>query len=137
MTENKIVLHFPPHLVDKPLIYRLSRDFDLEFNILKASVTPQEEGILVLELKGKDEDYKRAIEYLKENGVEVQPLTQDINLNYDLCTHCGLCLPICPVEALVKDSETEEIKFIKERCIACELCVKVCPYKAIEVSIDV
>lgn len=137
MAENKVVLHFPPQLVDKPLIYKLSRDFALEFNILKASVTPQEEGILVLELKGKDEDYKRAIDYLKENGVGVQPLTQDINLNYDVCTHCGLCLSICPVEALVKDSETEEVKFIKERCIACELCVKVCPYKAIEVNIDV
>jgi len=136
MTESKVVLHFPPHLVDKPLIYKLSRDFNLEFNILKASVTPQEEGILVLELKGDDDNFQRAIAYLKENGVDVQALTQDINLNYELCIHCGLCVPICPVSALVKDGETDEVKFVKEKCIACELCGKVCPYNAIEVSLN-
>ena len=136
MTNKKIVLHFPPNLVDKPIIYKLSQEFGLEFNILKASVTPKEEGLLVLELKGEDTRYNSAIDYLKKEGVKVQPLSQDITLNLDKCTNCGLCIPICPVSALEKVSETEEIRFLKERCIACELCVKVCPYGALEVNFN-
>ena len=50
---RRIVLHFPKRLVDRPLVYRLIKDYNLEFNILKALVTPEEEGLLVLELKGK------------------------------------------------------------------------------------
>ncbi|UCC96223.1 MAG: NIL domain-containing protein, partial [Candidatus Omnitrophota bacterium] len=49
MYAQKIVLHFPSNLVDKPIIYKLSKDFDLEFNILKAFVNPKEEGLMVLE----------------------------------------------------------------------------------------
>ena len=50
---RKVVLRFPHRLVDKPIIYRLVKDYDLQFNILKASITPKEEGLLVLELSGK------------------------------------------------------------------------------------
>ena len=64
MYSQKIVLHFPSNLVDKPIIYKLSKDFDLEFNILKASVNPDEEGLMVLELKGDKKEYDRAY-YIK------------------------------------------------------------------------
>ncbi|MBU2257859.1 MAG: NIL domain-containing protein, partial [Candidatus Omnitrophica bacterium] len=68
MITKRIVLHFPQRLVDKPIVYKLIRDFNLEFNILKAYVTPQEEGLMVLELKGKDEDYQKGIKYLESSG---------------------------------------------------------------------
>ena len=54
---KKIVLRFPRRLVERPIIYRLVKDYDLEFNILKASVTPEEEGLLILELKGDQKEY--------------------------------------------------------------------------------
>ncbi|MCK4912607.1 MAG: NIL domain-containing protein, partial [Candidatus Omnitrophica bacterium] len=66
MYSQKIVLRFPFALVDKPIIYKLTKDFNLEFNILKAVVNPEEEGVMVLELKGDEEEYKKAIKYLKE-----------------------------------------------------------------------
>ena len=47
----KVVIHFPRDLVNKPIICRLVKDFDLEFNVLKAEVNPDEEGLMVLELK--------------------------------------------------------------------------------------
>ena len=53
---KRIVLHFPRRLVDRPIVSRLVRDFNLDFNILKASVTPDEEGLLVLELPGDSEE---------------------------------------------------------------------------------
>ncbi|MBC8436540.1 MAG: (Fe-S)-binding protein, partial [Candidatus Omnitrophica bacterium] len=39
MTSQKIVLHFPRRMVDQPIVYKLVKDFDLKFNILKAHVT--------------------------------------------------------------------------------------------------
>ncbi|MEE9366326.1 MAG: NIL domain-containing protein, partial [Dehalococcoidales bacterium] len=49
---KRVVLHFPRRLVEQPVVYRLVKDYNLEFNILRASITaePEEEGLLVLEL---------------------------------------------------------------------------------------
>jgi len=61
MTVKRIVLHFPSRLVDQPIVYRMVKDFDLQFNILKAYVTPREEGLLVLELSGEDKNFDKAL----------------------------------------------------------------------------
>jgi ferredoxin len=133
MVSHKIVLHFPQKLVDQPIVYRLVKDFDLEFNILKAQVTPEEEGLMVLGLKGERHNYDKAIKYLKEVGVKVQPLSRDVTRDEDRCTHCGVCIPICPTDALIIEAKTKKVIFDKEKCIACELCVKACPVRAMEV----
>ena len=44
MISKRIVLHFPKRLVDEPIVYNLIKEHDLKFNILKASITPEEEG---------------------------------------------------------------------------------------------
>lgn len=133
MISKRIVLHFPHILVDQPIICKLIKDYDLEFNILKAYVTPREEGLLVLELSGENENYKQGIQYLTETGVKIQPLSQDIIRNEQKCIDCGICVPICPTSALVVDPSTRKVNFHDGKCIACELCVKVCPYQAMEV----
>lgn len=133
MVSKKIVLHFPHKLVDQPIVYKLVKDYDLSFNILKASVTPEEEGLLVLELSGEKKNYEQGVKYLKEAGVKVQPLSQDIIRNEERCTHCGVCVPICPSAALVVDPVTRKVNFYNDKCIACELCIKACPVRAMEV----
>lgn len=133
MISVKKVLHFPHRLVDQPIICKLIKDYDLEFNILKASVTPKEEGLLVLELSGEEKNYKRGIRYLKDTGVKIQSLSQDVIRNEEKCTHCGVCITSCPTDALVVDSSTRKVNFYNDKCMACELCVKVCPYQAMEV----
>ena len=133
MTVSKrIVLHFPGRLVDQPIVYRLIRDFDLEFNILKASVIPNEEGLMVLELRGEQADYDKGIMYLDKAGVRIQSLSQDVLRNDERCTHCGACVTICPTNAFELDSVTRKVAFLGERCIACELCIKACPPRAME-----
>ena len=65
MTVSKrIVLHFPRRLVERSIVSRLVKDYNLDFNILKASVTPDEEGLMVLELSEKLWDYDKGIRYL-------------------------------------------------------------------------
>lgn len=132
---RKVVLHFPKRLVDRPIVSRLVKDYNLDFNILKASVTQQEEGLLVMELTGMAEDYDRGIKYLTDAGVRIQSLGKDIIRNEERCTHCGACVTICPSGAFELDKKTRKINFVHEKCLACELCIKTCPPRAMELHL--
>ncbi|MFC2070395.1 NIL domain-containing protein [Chloroflexota bacterium] len=129
---KKIVLHFPRRLVDRPIVSRLVKDCNLDFNILKASVTPDEEGLLVLELSGEVDDYDKGINYLKKTGVRIQSLSQDVTRNEERCTHCGACITVCPAGAFELESATRQVIFLNDECIACGLCIKTCPPRAME-----
>jgi ferredoxin len=129
---KKVVLRFPRSLVDQPIIYRLVKDYNLMLNILRASVTPEEEGLMALELSGKQEDYKKGVKFLTEVGVEIQPLSGDVYRDEAGCTHCGACVTICPTGAFVLEPSTRRVNFLHEKCIACGLCIKACPPRAME-----
>ena len=133
VVSKRIVLRFPRRLVERPIIYRLVKDYDLEFNILKASITPEEEGLLVLELKGAQKEYDKGINFLIKAGVKIQSLSQDVTRNEERCTHCGACITICPTGAFEVDPSTREVTFHNDKCLACGLCLKSCPARAMEV----
>jgi len=130
---KRIVLRFPGRLVDRPIVSRLVKEFNLDFNILKASVTPDEEGLMVLELSGDQADYDKGIKYLTKTGVKIQSLSQDVLRNEERCTHCGACITICPTNAFELDLTTRRVDFHNDKCIACGLCIKACPPRAMEV----
>jgi len=133
VVSKRIVLHFPQRVVERPIVYRLVKDYDLEFNILKAFFTPEEEGLMVLELTGEQTDYDKGIKYLTKTGVRIQSLSQDVIRNEERCTHCGACITICPSGAFELDLVTRRISFDNEKCVACGLCIKACPPRAMEV----
>jgi len=130
---KRIVLHFPKRLVDRPIVSRLVKDYDLDFNILKALVTPEEEGLLIIELSGEQPEYDKGIRYLTKTGVKIQSLSQDVLRNEERCTHCGACITICPSGAFELDPITRRVSFYDEKCVACGLCIKACPPRAMEV----
>lgn len=132
MVAKKMVLHFSEKLVNQPIISRLVKEYDLEFNILKASINPRQEGLLVIELSGEKRNYEKGLRYLRDTGVTIQRLSQDIRRNDEKCTHCGACVPLCPTTALTVEPQTLNILFNDAECIACEVCVSVCPVKAME-----
>lgn len=134
MISKKIVLHFPAGLIDKPIISTLAREYKLEFNIMKALITPDEEGLMVIEISGDEKDFDKGIKYLGKEGVRIQSLSKDIKRNDTRCTNCGVCVTICPTQALVYDRETHEVHFYDTKCIACELCIKACPVRAMTVK---
>jgi len=129
---RRIVLHFPPRITNQSIVYRLVKDFDLSFNIIKASVTPGEEGLMVLELSGDQRNYDKGIQYLSEVGVKIQSLSQDVVRNEARCTHCGACINLCPTGAFTLDPKTRKVLFDHNKCVVCELCVKACPPRAME-----
>ncbi len=106
------------------------------FNILKAKVEPEEGvGTLIMELSGKEKDYRKGIEYLKNVGVKIQPLEKDIKRDEKKCTHCSACIVHCPTGALhIKDRKTMKVEFDKEKCIACGACIPACPYGAMSLE---
>lgn len=130
---KRIVLHFPHRLIDRPIVYKLIKDFDLVMNILKASITPNEEGLMVVELSGERDNFQKGIAYLEESGLVIDPIGRDIKRSDERCTSCGACVAICPADALVVDPVTRQVTFINEKCVACEICVKACPTGAMEV----
>ncbi len=134
MATRRIVMHFPQQLIDEPIISGLVRAFNLEFNILRASITPQQEGLMVLVLQGTEADLTAALHNAQEKGVRIEPLEKEVVRNEDKCTECGACVTICPTQALAIDLETRHVSFDADKCIACELCVPACPPRAMEIS---
>ena len=82
MASHKVVLHFPLHQLNRPVVNDLVRTYDLEFNILRAEVTPDEKGFVALELTGDTDKFKAGIAWVEELGVTVEPLSEVCFPNY-------------------------------------------------------
>src|SRR3989304_1188342 len=106
MVTKRIVLPSPRRVVDRPIVYHLVKDYDLEFNILKASISPEQEGTLVLELRGNTPAYDKGVGPPPARAPRSEPLSQDIPRDDDRCTACGACITVCPTRAFSVDQET-------------------------------
>jgi len=136
MYSKTLSLRFPKKIVNEPIAVNLVKRFDLSFNILKATIYPRKEGLMVLELSGQRNDFQKGVRYLKSLGVKVESIGQDIKRDEERCFQCGACTAVCPTNALYIRRPTMEVIFEKERCSACELCVSACPAQAMEVRFD-
>ena len=136
MYSKMLSLRFPKRVVNEPVAVNLVKKFDLSFNILKATIYPRKEGLMVLELSGNRKDFQRGIRYLKGLGVKVENIGQDIKRNEDKCFQCGACTAVCPTGALFIKRPEMDVIFDKDKCSACELCVLACPAQAMEVRFD-
>jgi L-aspartate semialdehyde sulfurtransferase ferredoxin len=134
--KKRMILRFKRNTIDKPVVFRLVKDFNLVFSILRATISPRADSMMVLELEGSKENFERGIAYLRELNVDTEPIEQDISRDESRCVHCGVCTSVCTPEALHLERGTMTVAFDYERCVACELCVKVCPVRAMNVSFD-
>jgi NAD-dependent dihydropyrimidine dehydrogenase PreA subunit len=53
-----------------------------------------------------------------------------ITIDEARCTGCGVCLSLCPQEAIVLEADRAEIK--QELCSGCGICISACPQGAIQ-----
>jgi L-aspartate semialdehyde sulfurtransferase ferredoxin len=74
---GKFYLTYPKKLVREPLIYQMSRKFDLVFNVRSASVS-EEIGIIALELDGRQDEIEAAVEWFRAQGVTVEPIEKNV-----------------------------------------------------------
>lgn len=74
--KEALSLTFPGHLIKEPVIHRMSKKFDVVFNLRRAKITDKI-GEIVLELEGSEDALNKAEEWLREQGLKVQPVTKD------------------------------------------------------------
>ena len=134
MAKKKFQLSFTPDLVNVPITYRMVKDYDLQINILRAEVNDVG-GRMLIEMQGKADMIEKAVDYLKESRVEVRELNAYVKKDEERCTHCGMCISICPVDAMFMDPDTRMVLYLAEKCIACGTCIDACPAAAIEFKI--
>lgn len=132
--KTKVVLTFSPEASNQPITHNLISKHGLLVNILRAEID-EVGGKMVLELSGRADDIRDGIDYLKANGVGVRPIKEGVRRDDDACTHCGMCVSICPTKALTADPKTGKVAFNEERCVACGVCIDACPPRAMEILI--
>ena len=119
---KKLMLFFPNCECEKPIIYNLVKDYNLMVNVFRAKVTPEEEGYLVLDVTGTQEDIDKALDFVR---------TFDVTVSYTKCTHCGHCITHCPPNALrIGNAAVRDVVYDEAECIECLACIRVCPYAA-------
>jgi len=129
--KKRVTLTFSQSLIQMPITYRLAKDFNVAANIIRAQVTPNQIGTLVLELSGVVDELEAAIEWMRSQNVGVTLTQGEIVIDEELCVDCGLCTGVCPTQALILDPDTFRLKFLQLRCVVCEQCIPTCPVQAI------
>lgn len=71
--KQRFWLTFDANGVTRPIIWEMSKKYDVVFNIRSSSVT-KEVGIIALELEGEREVIKAAVKWLEGAGVQVEPV---------------------------------------------------------------
>lgn len=77
MARRRIKLIFSPSLVKEPVIYQLGHQFDIVTNIRRADVS-RDEGWVLLEISGDDDELDRGVDHLEARGVKVEPAEGDL-----------------------------------------------------------
>ena len=77
MARKQMTLVFPQHLIKEPVIYMMAKECEVLPNIRRAKVT-ETVGEVTLELEGPEERLKRAVEFLEQKGVKVEPVVGDV-----------------------------------------------------------
>ncbi len=126
---KKLMLFFPRCECEKPIIYHLVKDHNLIVNVYRAKVTPEEEGYLILDVTGTDEDIEAGMDFVRTFNVTINYTGKGVTWNADECTHCGHCITHCPTGALrIVDEATREVAYAESKCIECLACIRVCPF---------
>jgi L-aspartate semialdehyde sulfurtransferase ferredoxin len=77
MARMRARLTFPARLVQEPILYRLVKDFDILINIRRADVKA-DWGWVMLEMEAGEATLESGIKWLKELGVQVDPIERDV-----------------------------------------------------------
>jgi len=77
MARMRVRLTFPTALIQEPIVYRLVKDFDIVINIRRADVKA-DHGWMALELEGDEAALERGVRWLKDRGVQGEPIERDV-----------------------------------------------------------
>lgn len=75
--KRRVTLTFPPEKIKEPVIYNIGHRFKIVTSIRSANVT-EHVGWVTLEIDGEEDEYLKALQYLKEIGIKVEPVEKDV-----------------------------------------------------------
>lgn len=133
--KKPVTLTFPRRIVQMPITYRLATEFNVAANIIRAQITPNQSGKLVVELSGDIDALEAAIDWMGMQDINVSLTTAEIVIDRDRCVDCGLCTGVCPTGALRLDPKSFQLQFDRPRCSVCEQCIPTCPVQAIATNL--
>lgn len=129
---KKYKLKYPPENLGEPVLSEAILSTGTAVNILRASVD-YDEGVIIISVLGDERKEKKIIDFIRGRGVEVEKLSGGVSRDASLCTDCGLCVGVCPTDAITV-SEDYSIKIDNELCVQCNACVMACPLKALAIQ---
>lgn len=68
-----IGLTFPGELKDEAIICSICKKYDIQLSILEASFSAYS-GWAILGVEGNDEEVKKAFDYLRQKGINIQKI---------------------------------------------------------------
>ncbi len=77
MDRRRVRFTYDAHIVNEPLVYQLGHDFNVVTNIRMADVE-EDFGWVILEIDGEPDEIDRALDWARERGVRVDPITGDV-----------------------------------------------------------
>ncbi|MFQ5996028.1 MAG: NIL domain-containing protein [Dehalococcoidales bacterium] len=77
MTKRRVMFTFTQEQIQEPIIYNLGQQFNIVTNIRRAALS-EDEGWIMLELEGNEEDIEHGIAWVTSKGVRVDPANGDI-----------------------------------------------------------
>lgn len=126
---RKYVLGYSSDTVSEPILWTLVKTFDLRVNILKATISPGQEGNLLVEMPDDDTDrLDKALAWLESIGVSCVSVAKRLAWDDAKCIDCGGCSGVCPSGAITMDRSDWKLVVDKDKCVACGSCVKACPF---------
>jgi len=75
--KKRYYLTYPKELVKEPLLYNVGQKFKVVTNIRQATVSDTI-GLVALELEGTESEVEKAVKFLTDKGVKVEPIELDI-----------------------------------------------------------
>lgn len=73
----RLQLIYPEELVKEPILCKVCKNFNITLNIRTARVTA-DTGMLTVEMDGDSDEIEKAIKFIEEMGVNVQPIEGQI-----------------------------------------------------------
>ncbi len=120
---------FSPDIVNKAIISDAMKKYNINFNILRADITPKG-GKMLIEITG--DEVNESIKYIENRGIKVDPVKKVLKRDEEKCVDCGACVSLCPVKAICIQNDWS-IDVDNDLCIACGFCIDSCPMKAITI----
>ncbi|MDP2681242.1 MAG: NIL domain-containing protein [Deltaproteobacteria bacterium] len=75
--KKRFYLTYPPEFIKEPFIYQVGKLYKVVTNIRQANISDKL-GLVALELEGEAGEIDKAVKFLSDKGIKVEPIELDV-----------------------------------------------------------